>query len=220
VSDTLKLLGQGVLGKLNPLAQKGAWFTSVNGYAGKGNANTKVQGVSYSSCNTTMHVLAEVVDPQFLQAVPGAVLMNAKPLRAKLMALLDEANFLMVQTGPNHHFVVFPVGKDVVSILQGFQGVYDYTEWRQYRGEGLMHRVSFIDALIDFRFGSGDKGVEAAVDLFSFRLGRTTGSNATIQHAPNAGGAVGISIGVEQEIRRYYRNIRSISAIQYGRIIA
>ena len=219
MSGALKTLGQGVLGKFNPLSQNGNWVRAVNSHADD-ESDEKVKNRSYSSCNTTMHVLAEKVNPQHLQTLSHPILTDPKTLRSKLMAVLDEANLLICQTGPNHHFVVFPVAKDIVSIHQGFQDVYTYPEWRQYRGEGLLHKVSFIDALIDFRFGAAKPALEGAVDLFSFRLGRTTGSNANVQQAPHAGGAVAIAIRVEQEIRHYYRDTRSISAIQYGRIIA
>lgn len=142
---------------------------------------------SVQSCAINASVIGDAVSDAHMQVVPCFGLSNQQKI-TRIAALLCTPQLVYVNITPDHHFVFFAVDDDKVVILQGFQGVYDFVEWYENRGGGIMRKDEFLRAMASLVSSDGAR-LEAAVDLFSYRLSGHSSPTAA---------------RVEQEVRAYF----------------
>jgi hypothetical protein len=145
-----------------------------------------------TSCALTAKVVGDAISSKALAVAQGFASKKASDKVAIIKGLLDAPKMVYVNIVPDHHFIVVPIDDDKVSILQGFQGVYNLIEWIDNRGEGVLKKSEFVDAMGDLVSKDKGKVQAAAIKLFSYSLayeGKTASAPAK---------------KVEKEIKAYY----------------
>lgn len=147
-----------------------------------------------TSCNATAQIVGElIVGDKPLTAAQG--LGGKSPAdRVKIIeALLKSPKMVYINITPDHHFIVVPIEDTMVSILQGFQGVFHLVDWIKNRGEGVINKAEFLKAMGELVGGDKAAMQAAALKLFSYQLayeGKPPGADQK---------------GVEDEIKKYYK---------------
>jgi hypothetical protein len=158
-----------------------------------------------TSCNLTANVLGNIIGSNPIQAPPAFGAKTLAQRVAVIAGLLNSPKMVYVGISPDHHFIVLPIDTDKVSILQGFQGVYNLIEWMENRGNGVIRKDEFVRAMENLVSGVENKKQAAAVKLFSYGLANEGKASVS----PDAR-------RVEQEIHDYYDGkVINISACGY-----
>ncbi len=145
---------------------------------------------SVQSCAINASVIGDAVSGGAMSVINGFGLSNDQKI-TRITALLKTPQLVYVNVVPDHHFVFFSVDVDKVVILQAFQGSYNYVEWYENRGGGIIKTSEFLQAMTDLISNHEVRKLAAAVKLFSYSLGGR----------PNAHSAQ-----IERDVREYYRN--------------
>lgn len=93
-----------------------------------------------------------------------------------------------------------PIDETMVSIPQGFQGVFNLRQWIDNRGEGVMNKAEFVKTMGDLESKDKAKMQAAALKLFSFQLAYEGSPPDSAQKK------------VEDDIKSYYKAVPAIIA--------
>ncbi|WP_458098188.1 hypothetical protein [Roseomonas sp. WA12] len=128
------------------------------------------QGGNATSCNYTAQVLGDAVSTSAMTAPRAFGSYPSKDKVNIIGRLLDQPKLVYINISPDHHFIVIPLDADKVTILQGFQGVYNLLDWMQRRGDGVIRKSEFISHMQDLVSGDERRKLSAAARLFSFSI--------------------------------------------------
>jgi hypothetical protein len=130
--------------------------TEFGGTNGLGNLKRRMkllnegkEVAAFTSCHTTMTILLEFVNNNPMQSLPMVRALSlyqetfGKPPSTRnpveiineIATLLDGPNMLGISIKPDHNFVVFPLGKHAVVVLQSFEGTYSLESWLKCTAE-------------------------------------------------------------------------------------
>ena len=159
----------GELGKLTVAITQFDKKTSVQSCA----ATAQVILDTISQAPLTMGRTTVTVQPSGLFACfqrPYSMPMSVEAMLEEMEFLLRRQIVLYVGIANDHHFCIFPVDDQNVSILQGFQGSYTLVDWFAYRGDGLLSKKDLFANLTKLFSGNAKDWIDAALTLFAYRL--------------------------------------------------
>jgi hypothetical protein len=150
-----------------------------------------------SSCALTAGALAPLASNNKPAAVQNLFPMPQSARVALIDEKLDLGNLVAVSISPDHHFLIVPYENDNVVLLQAFEGVYNFVQWRTACGEMKINRQAFTNAMM--RLTSPNKGarLDAAAMLFGFG---TIGDHVQTPEGRK----------VEREVRQYFSRDNSV----------
>jgi hypothetical protein len=121
-----------------------------------------------SSCALTAGALAPLASNNKPAAVQN---LHPMPQNARV-ALIEEklhlGNLVAVSISPDHHFLVVPYASDNVVLLQAFEGVYNFVQWRTACGGMAINRQSFKESMLQLTSKVKSARLDAAAMLFAF----------------------------------------------------
>jgi hypothetical protein len=127
-----------------------------------------------SSCNSTAAMLGGIISNNTIVSMPSSKPADQKAKLQWIEKMLDGPNMVYIGISPDHHFIVLPVDETTISLLQGFQGVYDFLDWKEYRGNGDYQKAGFVEDMTNLVGSNQSVSLRSALKLFSFnKMGRT-----------------------------------------------
>lgn len=145
-----------------------------------------MSNTNISSCNMTASLLFNTINNAPPQPVQGIGTLSQKARADRIASLLNTANVVYVNITPDHHFIVFPISETKVSILQGFQDVYNFRQWYEKSNQGKMDKSAFNTNMRKLVSGDQASRVTAARDLFSYADAEVIGEIAAYFMNPPA----------------------------------